>query len=95
MIDHSWQGNIRELKHTVEKAVILSESNVLKPEDFYLRQLKYDGDKNENSLKLVDTEKHTIEKVLEKCNGNISKAAKMLEISRTTLYVKIKKHKIM
>jgi two-component system response regulator HydG len=94
LTNYSWPGNVRELKHTVEKAVILSESDVLKPEDFYLRQLKPDDDKNADSLKLVDAEKYTIEKVLEKCNGNLSKAAKMLEISRTTLYAKIEKYKI-
>jgi DNA-binding NtrC family response regulator len=94
LVNYSWPGNVRELKHTVEKAVILSESDVLKPEDFYLRQQKPDDNKKSDSLKLADAEKHTIEKVLEKCNGNLSKAAKMLEISRTTLYIKIEKYKI-
>jgi DNA-binding NtrC family response regulator len=94
LINYSWPGNVRELKHTVEKAVILSESDALKPEDFYLRQLKPEDKEKADSLKLTDAEKHTIEKVLEKCNGNLSKAAAMLEISRTTLYTKIKKYKI-
>jgi two-component system response regulator HydG len=94
LINYSWPGNVRELKHTVEKAVILSESVILKPEDFYLRQPKTDDNRVSDSLKLTDTEKHTIEKVLEKCNGNLSKAAKMLDISRTTLYAKIEKYKI-
>ena len=94
LTDYSWPGNVRELKHTVEKAVILSESDILRSEDFYLRQLKEENGKGIDSLKLADTEKQTIAKVLEKCNGNLSKAAKMLEISRTTLYSKIKKHNI-
>jgi len=94
LVNYSWPGNVRELKHTVEKAVILSESDVLKPEDFYLRQQKTADNEKANSLKLTDTEKYTIEKVLEKCNGNLSKAAQMLEISRTTLYAKIEKYKI-
>jgi len=94
LVNYSWPGNVRELKHTVEKAVILSESDILKPEDFYLRQLKPAVNEISDSLKLADTEKHTIEKVLEKCNGNLSKAANMLEISRTTLYSKIEKYKI-
>jgi DNA-binding NtrC family response regulator len=94
LVNYSWPGNVRELKHTVEKAVILSESDVLKPEDFYLRQLKPADNEISDSLKLADTEKHAIKKVLEKCNGNMSKAAKMLEISRTTLYAKLDKYKI-
>jgi DNA-binding NtrC family response regulator len=94
LVNYSWPGNVRELKHTVEKAVILSESDVLKPEDFYLRQLKPADNEISDSLKLTDTEKHTIEKVLKKCDGNLSKAAKMLEISRTTLYAKLDKYKI-
>jgi DNA-binding NtrC family response regulator len=94
LTNYSWPGNVRELKHTVEKAVILSESDILRPDDFYLRQLKTEDKGKADSLKLTDAEKHTIEKVLEKCNGNLSEAAKMLEISRTTLYTKIKKYKI-
>ena len=94
LADYYWPGNVRELKHTVEKAVILSDSNILKPEDFYLRQMKYDNEEGADSLKLADAEKQMIKKVLEKCRGNLTKAAKALEISRTTLYVKIKKHKI-
>jgi DNA-binding NtrC family response regulator len=94
LVNYSWPGNVRELKHTVEKAVILSESDALRPDDFYLRQLKPGEKEKEDSLKLTDAEKHTIEQVLEKCNGNLTKAAKILEISRTTLYAKIKKYKI-
>ncbi len=93
--NYSWPGNIRELKHTVEKAVILSGSDVLKPDDFYLHQMKQDDNEIADPLKLADAEKQTIKKVLEKCSGNLSRAAKILEISRTTLYAKIKKHKIL
>ena len=41
LLKYSWPGNIRELQHTIEKAVILSESNVLKPDDLYLRHSRY------------------------------------------------------
>ncbi len=94
LTDYYWPGNVRELKHTVEKAVILSESNVLRPGDFYLRQIKYNNNEDADSFRLADAEKQTIKKVLDKCNGNLTKAAKTLEISRTTLYAKIKKHNI-
>ena len=38
LMNYSWPGNIRELQHTIEKAVILSDSNIIKPDDLYLRQ---------------------------------------------------------
>ncbi len=89
---HHWPGNIRELKHAVEKAVILSESNILAAEDFlFTKRPKQNWDVGPSN-RLVDVEKFTIKKVLDKHKGNLSKAAKELNISRTTLYLKIEKH---
>jgi DNA-binding NtrC family response regulator len=88
-----WPGNIRELKHTIEKAVILCDTDILKPEDFYLKEMVVRND-NATGLSLADIEMSAILKVLEQCEGNLSKAAKILDISRTTLYAKIEKFKI-
>lgn len=92
LLNHSWPGNVRELKHTIEKAVILAESNILHAEDFRIEKkvaTKWDlGTSN----RLVDVEKYTVKKVLDKHQGNLTKAAKELNISRTTLYLKIEKH---
>ena len=90
LLKYNWPGNIRELEHSIEKAVILSENNVLKADDFFLRPvtgIKSDTD----TLKLEDMEKRLILAALEKSPGNISAAADMLGITRQTLYNKMKK----
>ena len=92
LMSHSWPGNIRELKHTMEKAVILCESGRLGPEDFFFGSASLPKKIESESMKLASVEKSLIEKALRDCHGNMSKAAKILDISRTTLYSKIKKY---
>ncbi len=92
LMNYTWKGNVRELMHTIEKAVILSDKKELSIEDFYLRLHGYLSDNQSNRLE--DVEKQTIQKVLEKHKGNLTKAAKELDISRTTLYLKLKKYEI-
>lgn len=87
---YSWPGNIRELQHTIEKAVILSEGNVLKPEDFFIRPL-VSSKQGKMDLTLSDMEIRMINHAIEKHNGNLSAAADQLGITRQTLYNKIKK----
>lgn len=87
---YHWPGNIRELKHTIESAVILCDSNTIRSRDLNLSP--YEGKMHDLILPLDTLEKEAIKVALEKAKGNISEAAKMLEISRTTLYSKIKKH---
>lgn len=92
LCSYSWPGNVRELKHTIEKAVILCEDQFLKPEDLHLfPEVMIRADKEESS-KLAYVERNAIARILNECRGNYSKAAKMLDISRTTLYAKIKKY---
>jgi DNA-binding NtrC family response regulator len=90
LLKYSWPGNIRELQHTIEKAVILSEGNVLKADDFFMKQV-FSGRTNETELTLEEMEKRMINLAIEKNNGNLSAAADQLGISRQTLYNKIKK----
>ncbi len=87
---YSWPGNIRELQHTIEKAVILCEGSLLKPEDFFMRPLG-PSRQVKNDLTLFDMETRMIHQAIEKYNGNLSAAAEQLGISRQTLYNKIKK----
>jgi DNA-binding NtrC family response regulator len=94
LIDYSWAGNIRELKHTLEKAVILCDSSVLRPENLYLRERIMSRTQDDNLYSLVEIEKGAIIRVLEISHGNITQAAKMLDISRTTLYSKMKEYGI-
>ncbi|NLV19203.1 MAG: sigma-54-dependent Fis family transcriptional regulator [Bacteroidetes bacterium] len=90
LLRYSWPGNIRELQHTIEKAVILSESDVLKPEDFYLRNVNV-YENRDNIPTIEEMEKNLIDLALEKNNGNYSAAAEQLGITRQTLYNKLKK----
>ncbi|RNC92338.1 MAG: sigma-54-dependent Fis family transcriptional regulator [Allomuricauda sp.] len=89
---YSWPGNIRELQHTIERAVILSEGNVLKPTDFLLHakplQMSGDGPKTLDEMEL-----QMITKALEEHDGNYSAAAEQLGVSRQTLYNKMKRLK--
>ncbi len=91
--EYSWPGNIRELQHSVEKAVILSSSNVLQAEDFFMdKRDLYAVSRNKTFNSLDEAEKHTIISILERNRGNISKTAKELKIGRQTLYNKLKKY---
>lgn len=88
---YPWPGNIRELKHTVEKAVILCSNNSLEPDDFMLKQKPK---KQEWPLKFEDIEKKAIERALESNDGRMTEAARELGLTRQTLYNKIKKYNI-
>ena len=80
-----WSGNIRELQNCIEKAVILSEGSVLSGEDVRV-------DSSVASGSLGTTEEALIREAIDRSRGNISAAAKMLGISRPTLYAKMKKY---
>jgi DNA-binding NtrC family response regulator len=90
---HRWPGNIRELRHVIEKASIMCENQIIKPTDFQFNNIT--NLVNEaDSLNLAEVERHTILKALIKHKGNLSNAAKELGITRTTLYNKIEKYQI-
>jgi DNA-binding NtrC family response regulator len=92
--EYSWPGNIRELSHTVEKAVILADGNVIQPGDLFLKSVTRNIYDITIPRSLVEIEQLAIENVLKQCKGNFSKAAQILDISRTTLYTKIQKYNI-
>jgi DNA-binding NtrC family response regulator len=91
LLKYPWPGNVRELQHAIEKAVILSEGNVLKPDDFYFRSNMM-ASSTENDLNLEEMEKKLMVTALSKSEGNMSAAAESLGITRQTLYNKIKKY---
>ena len=88
---YPWPGNIRELRHTIEKAVILSEGDTLTPGDF-LFTVEAEASMEPETLNLDEVEKSTIAKALKKYGGNLSKTAEELGITRKTLYSKIEKY---
>jgi len=91
---HSWPGNIRELKHSIEKAVILCDSMILSPADFIFSQADRDFVNTEKSLRFTDLEKNAIIEALDKNDMNLSETARELGISRPTLYNKICKYRL-
>lgn len=88
--EYNWPGNVRELQHAIERAVILSSGNSLLPGDFMLKPSALI--KHQETLNLETLEKNTIEKAVNKCSGNLNKAAELLGISRYSLYRKINKN---
>lgn len=93
---YKWPGNIRELQHAIERAIIMSDKNTLQADDFFfLSQVNETSDQNEkDTLDLEEVERNTIKKAINKHNGNISKAAKELGLTRASLYRRLEKHGI-
>ena len=96
LIFYPWPGNVRELENTIERAVILAKKPLIEKENLFLSppnitSLGKPGF-SFGSKSLRKVEKSLIANVLEETKWNLSKAAQILEISRTTLYSKIKKH---
>ncbi|WP_299438456.1 sigma-54 dependent transcriptional regulator [uncultured Aquimarina sp.] len=93
--NHDFPGNVRELQYVLERAVIMADGNVLKPEDLVFssieRPTKSVSLKNMN---LDDIEKNAILTVLEKNKGNVSKSAKELGITRAALYRRLDKYEL-
>lgn len=90
---HSWPGNIRELQHSVERAVIMSEGTILEPHDFFIAENEQENDDVlPTNMNLGETEKLLIRKVVDKHGGNISRAAKELGLTRTSLYRRMEKY---
>ena len=87
---HRWSGNIRELQNVMEKAVILSEGSILTGKDIQLESSRGSA----GLLKAISEaeEERLVRDALQRHGGNISAAAKMLGVSRPTLYAKLKKY---
>ncbi len=92
LLSYHWPGNIRELRHAVEKAVILSEGNKLQPEDFSFTFANKSSFSPLQPLTLEELEKNAISEAIIRNRGNFSDTAIELGISRPTLYRKMQKY---
>jgi DNA-binding NtrC family response regulator len=90
LITYDWPGNVRELENAIERAVVLSKSRTLDIEDFSFLQTSPSIPSEPMSLRQM--ERHYIQRILGKCDWNITKAAKILDINRVTLHKKIKRY---
>lgn len=91
--DHYWPGNIREVQHTLERGVIMSDVHEIRVTDFNLSSspVAHDDIEKFDNLNLQDIEKLLVEKALVKHKGNVSKAAKELGLTRAALYRRLEK----
>ncbi len=90
---HPWPGNVRELDHSVERAVLMAQDTMLRPEDLGLRAVK-EGNTRLEEMSLEDVEFFLIRKALERYDGNVSRAAKALGLSRSALYRRLQRHNL-
>lgn len=89
LIAHSWEGNIRELQNAIEKAVIMCEGEIIKPEHIELHAATRPATEAQT---LEEMERQLIANAIEQCGGNLSQVATQLGITRQTLYNKIKRY---
>ena len=90
---YAWPGNVRELQHAIERAIILSDHDTLMPEDFFFLSGGQNADDLQmESYNLDEVERKVIRQAIKKNNGNISKAAKELGLTRASLYRRLEKH---
>lgn len=94
LMKYDWPGNVRELQHAVERAVIMADSSVLKPCNFMLQPVEQpvqEFDTDGLTMNLEELERDAIERAMRRADGNISRAAELLGITRYTLYRKLNK----
>ena len=94
LMSYHFPGNVRELQYTIERAVIMADEPVLKAKDLIFSPIETVAVQAEDPSNLSAVEKNTILRVIEKHNGNISKAARELGITRTALYRRLSKYDI-
>lgn len=93
---HSWKGNIRELRNVIERSVILSDGETLNADSLPLdfEKIQNKEPKILSAFELASAEKIHIQKVLNYTNGNKTETARLLNIALTTLYRKLEEYKI-
>ncbi|MBW2575864.1 MAG: sigma 54-interacting transcriptional regulator [Deltaproteobacteria bacterium] len=95
LMDYSWPGNVRELENTIEHAVVLAKGEQIQVSDLPSHFLNTKTPPvSDKAVSLEETEKQHLFEVLEKCQWNKKKAAEILGIGRSTLYVKLKKYQL-
>jgi two-component system response regulator HydG len=93
---YNFPGNVRELQYTIERAVIMADDHMLKADDliFSILETPTESEVDADNVPLSTLEKNAILRVIEKNNGNITRAAKELGLTRTALYRRLSKYDI-
>jgi DNA-binding NtrC family response regulator len=93
LIRHPWPGNVRELQHAVERSVLMARGSRIEAADLGLRR-REDGSALMEELTLDEAERLLIDKALERYQGNVSRAAEALGLSRSALYRRLQRHEL-
>lgn len=91
LLKYVWPGNVRELQHTMERAVILGDGSLLQPDNFLFQAVTPRIKEDEDILNLERLERQAIEKAMRLSEGNVTRAAEYLGITRFALYRKLEK----
>jgi two-component system, NtrC family, response regulator HydG len=91
LLNYDWPGNVRELENAIERALVIARDNEIQPTDFPF-QLQRDSSPSAAGRSLDDVERAHIEKILQESDWNLSRAARVLGIDRTTLYNKLRRY---
>jgi DNA-binding NtrC family response regulator len=91
LLENSWQGNVRELNHVVERAVLMAQGNMVRSADLALRSGGHASTRLED-MSLEEVEAFLIKKALARYSGNVSQAANALGLSRSALYRRLQRY---
>lgn len=91
LLDNPWQGNVRELNHVIERAVLMSQDNQVRPADLALRTSR-EGSPRLEDMSIEEVEAFLIKKSLARYGGNVSHAASALGLSRSALYRRLQRY---
>ena len=89
LMRHDWPGNVRELENAVERALVVGRGPEIRPADF---SFQFQADEPRGGQTLDDIERAHIERILRETQHNLSRAARILDIDRTTLYNKLRRY---
>jgi DNA-binding NtrC family response regulator len=92
LVRHDWPGNVRELTHSVERAVLMADGDTIRADHLGLAPEAGNAAASLDDMSLDEVEKILIEKTLRRFDGNVSKAAEALGLSRGALYRRLEKH---
>ena len=91
LLDNPWQGNVRELNHVIERAVLMAQDAQIRPADLALRTTR-EGSPRLEDMSIEEVEAFLIKKALARYGGNVSHAAGALGLSRSALYRRLQRY---
>jgi transcriptional regulator of acetoin/glycerol metabolism len=91
MMQYAWPGNVRELEHTLERSVLMAQSDEVQVSDLGLNLQRPQG-QNLEDLSIEEVEGILVRKALRRFNGNVSQAAEALGLSRGALYRRMERY---